>query len=55
MHKSIFFPLLVGLAGAVGRRCHLAVAILYDPLCHHGSVATICKQPEVFDTFYSCC
>ena len=51
MYISVFFPLLVGLAGAVGGWCHLAVAVLHDPLCHHGSLATICKQPEVWGFF----
>lgn len=47
----VLFPLLIGLAGAVGGRCHLAVAVFHDPLCHHGSLATICKQPEVLRHF----
>lgn len=51
MYINVFFPLLVGLAGALGGWCHLAVAVLHDPLCHHGSLATICKQPEVWGFF----
>lgn len=47
MYTNVLFPLLIGLEGAVGGRCHLAVAVFHDPLCHHGSLATICKQPEV--------
>lgn len=51
----VLLPRIVGLAGAVGRRCHLALAVLHDPLCHHGSLATVCKQPEVLGLFCLLC
>ncbi|XP_071464241.1 transmembrane protein 87A isoform X5 [Marmota flaviventris] len=42
-HEVQDSDLSIGLAGTVGGRCHLAVAVLHDSLRHHGSLAAISK------------